>query len=110
MPGLALPIPLGLQGILYLTDTDAEQGAFTCVPGFHNRIEDWLKGLPEGADPRTQNLEELGPIPIAANRGDFVLWHHALPHGSRPNRTNKPRIVQYIKWYPPDFKDTREWI
>ena len=57
---LALPIPFGVQGILYLTDTAANQGAFTCVPGFHRRIEAWLKSLPAGSDPRQEDLAASG--------------------------------------------------
>jgi len=56
---IATPIPFGVEGIAYLTDRAAEQGAFTCVPGFHRRIEAWLAGLPIGADPRTQDLHAL---------------------------------------------------
>ncbi|MGD8779988.1 MAG: phytanoyl-CoA dioxygenase family protein [Ignavibacteria bacterium] len=104
-----LPIPLGLQGILYLVDVQENQGAFTCVPGFHNKIENWLKNLPAGTDPRGINFDSLGAKPIAANAGDFIIWHHALPHGSRPNTGDYPRIVQYIKWYPPDYADRRPW-
>ena len=37
---LQLPIPFGTQGILYLADTAENQGAFTLVPGFQNRIVD----------------------------------------------------------------------
>ena len=37
------PIPLGTGGILYLTDTPPEQGAFTLVPGFQRWGEAWLK-------------------------------------------------------------------
>ena len=37
------PIPLGTGGILYLTDTPPEQGAFTVVPGFQRWGEAWLK-------------------------------------------------------------------
>ncbi len=29
---------LGVQGILYLNDTPDNQGAFTCVPGFHLKL------------------------------------------------------------------------
>src|SRR4029077_9034071 len=54
------PIPLSTHGILYLTDTEAEQGASTVVPGFHRRIGEWLAGLPAGADPRRQDLHALG--------------------------------------------------
>jgi len=94
------PMPLGMHGILYLTDTEAEQGAFTVVPGFHRRVGDWLASLPAGADPRQQDLHALGSTPIAGRAGDLVIWHDAIPHGSRPNRARMPRIVQYIRMYP----------
>lgn len=106
---LALPIHFGLQGILYLTDTDAEQGAFTCVPGFHRRIEDWLRSLPADADPRRQDLRALGPKPIAGRAGDLIIWHHALPHGSSPNRAARPRIVQYLVLRPTTWGRTEAW-
>ena len=88
-----LPIPFGLQGLLYLADTAENQGAFTLVPGFQNRIADWRHSLPPGTNPRFENLYALGPKPIAANAGDFIIWHHALPHGSSPNTSNLPRFV-----------------
>ncbi|MCX6951929.1 MAG: phytanoyl-CoA dioxygenase family protein [Verrucomicrobia bacterium] len=94
------PIPFGTQGILYLTDTPAEQGAFTCVPGFQHRVGPWLAGLPPGTNPRHENLHALGSQPIAGRAGDLVIWHHALPHGARPNRGTRPRLVQYIDMYP----------
>jgi ectoine hydroxylase-related dioxygenase (phytanoyl-CoA dioxygenase family) len=97
---LVMPIPFRAQGILYLTDTPPEQGAFTCVPGFHRRIGEWLASLPPGVDPRRQDLHALGSRPIGGRAGDLIIWNDALPHGSRPNRGNAPRIVQYIKMYP----------
>ncbi|HYC29322.1 MAG TPA: phytanoyl-CoA dioxygenase family protein [Chitinophagaceae bacterium] len=106
---LELPIPFGLQGLLYLSDTTAEQGAFTLVPGFQNKIEQWVGSLPVGADPRQQDLYKLGAKPIAANAGDFILWHQALPHGSSPNTSSRPRIVQYINYLPLDAEVKTEW-
>lgn len=106
---LAVPIPFGVQGIVYLTDTAAEQGAFTCVPGFHRRVAAWLAALPAGADPRRQDLHALGAQPIAGRGGDLVIWHHALPHGSRPNREQRPRIVQYLKMYPTRVETQAIW-
>ena len=97
---LARPMGFHTQGILYLTDTQAEQGAFTCVPGFHKRIDAWLDSLPPGTDPRTQDLHAMGSRPIPGRAGDLIIWHDALPHGSRPNRATVPRIVQYIAMYP----------
>ena len=105
---LHLPIPFGTQGILYLTDTAAEQGAFTCVPGFHRRIEEWIQGLPDGADPRAQNLDALA-TPIAGRAGDLIIWHHALPHGARPNRAAVPRVVQYVNQRPTRWVEPTNW-
>ena len=74
---LAPPIPFAVSGLIYLTDTAAEQGAFTCVPGFHRRIEDWLKDLPANANPREEDLEALGAVPIPGRAGDLIIWHRA---------------------------------
>ena len=106
---LALPIPFGVQGVLYLTDTAAHQGAFTCVPGFHRKIEAWLKSLPAGSDPRHENLEALGAVPIAGKAGDLIIWNNALPHGSSPNRAALPRIVQYITLRPSYWEYNPTW-
>lgn len=100
---VALPIPFGIQGLLYLSDTSAEQGAFRCVPGFHQRIAQWRAELAPEQNPREQDLESLGPIPITGSAGDFVLWHHALPHGSGRNLAHYPRVVQYITLFPHDY-------
>lgn len=107
---LATPIPFGTQGVLYLTDTAANQGALTVVPGFHKNLENWLQHLPENVDPRTADFSSFGPKSIAANAGDLIIWNHKLPHGSSPNRAKLPRIVQYINWYAPSEKLQNIWI
>ena len=107
---LATPIPFGTQGILYLTDTAAHQGALTLVPGFHKTLENWLHALPENMNPREADLSSFGPTPIAANAGDFIIWNHKLPHSSSANKADLPRIVQYINWYDPLQKKQERWI
>lgn len=82
---LATPLRFGTQAMLYLTDTAANQGAFSCVPGFHRRLETWLKEVPEGADPRAMATRELRAIPISGDAGDLVIWHQALPHAATAN-------------------------
>ena len=106
---LELPIPFGLQGILYLSDTKANQGAFTLVPGFHNGIEKWLNDLAVGIDPRNEDLYALGAEPVIANAGDFIIWHQALPHGSSVNSSSLPRFVQYINYAPLDAEIRTKW-
>ncbi|MBC3917452.1 phytanoyl-CoA dioxygenase family protein [Undibacterium sp. CY18W] len=103
------PVPFGTQGILYLTDTPPEQGALTLVPGFQHRLNAWMDSLPADADPREQDLHALGSRPIGGKAGDMVIWNQLLPHGSRPNRGTKPRIVQYINMLPSTLPVQEIW-
>jgi len=96
---LQLPIPFALQGLLYLSDTNAGDGAFHCVPGFHNTIGEWLATVPANEDPRVAALQ-LDPIPVTGHAGDLVIWHQALPHCATPNKGILPRMVQYIAYKP----------
>jgi hypothetical protein len=107
---LKTPIPFATGGILYLTDTPPEQGAFTVVPGFQRWGEAWLKSLPSGADLRRQDLYALEPRPIGGDAGDLIIWHQALPHGASPNRGTKPRMVQYVNMFPTRYEEHEEWI
>lgn len=102
------PVCFGVQGILCLTDTTADQGAFTTVPGFHKRIDDWLRDLPPDANPRTQDLLALGAESIPGKAGDLIIWQNAMPHGASPNRAKSPRIVMFIDMHPVEreFHDT----
>jgi hypothetical protein len=105
---LVPPIPLDISGVLYLTDTPAEQGAFHCVPGFHRRIDSWLAALPSDAGPRAQDLSGAA-VRVPGRAGDMVLWHAALPHAASANRGERPRLVQYIAYRPLGWVDPRPW-
>jgi len=104
---LALPIPFATQGILYLTDTSADQGALQLVPGFHHRIEAWLAGLGEG-DPREIDLSAEART-IGAGAGDLIIWRQDLPHGASPNRAERPRMAQYINMYSAELESHPVW-
>lgn len=104
---LALPVPFATQGILYLTDTAADQGALTLVPGFHHRLEGWLDELGSG-DPRQVDLNAEA-VAIAAGAGDLIIWRQDLPHGASPNRAARPRLAQYVNFYSPGLPIHPEW-
>jgi len=106
---LTQPIPFGIQGILYLTDTAENQGAFCCVPGFHKRVGEWLKNLPPRTNPR-ETILNTPAKPIAAQTGDLILWHQALPHAASPNRAARPRMVHYVTMFPCQPEPEREWL
>jgi len=108
---LKRPIPFGLQGLLYLADTNENQGAFTLIPGFHKKINNWLEELPADQNPRDKTLlSHFETKSIAAKAGDFIIWNQCLPHGSSPNTSTKPRIVQYINYQPLNMEYQAEWI
>lgn len=106
---LAEPHHLDVQGILYLADVEEDQGAFCCVPGFHRSLKEWLTRVPAGVSAQDHARRTLTMKPIAAKRGDMIIWHHLLPHGSSPNRARRPRIVQYMSLRPTRFAYTEEW-
>ncbi|APZ99138.1 phytanoyl-CoA dioxygenase [Sphingopyxis sp. QXT-31] len=98
---LVQPIPFHTQAVLYLSDTAEDQGAFRCVPGFHKRIDDWLASL-DGANPREADLS-AGVKHVAGRAGDLIIWRQDLPHAASPNRSDKPRLAQYLTYYSPDM-------
>lgn len=105
---LVPPLVFQVQGMIYLTDTTAEQGAFEVVPGFHKRIEAWLASLGEDVDPRGVDLSAQARR-IAANAGDLIIWRSALPHGASPNTGDHPRLAQYVTQYPASLRPAERW-
>jgi ectoine hydroxylase-related dioxygenase (phytanoyl-CoA dioxygenase family)/quercetin dioxygenase-like cupin family protein len=97
---LVAPVPFATQGLVYLTDTTEQQGAFCCVPGFHLKIDDWITA--QNKSPTELQQQDWADWPvkaIAAKAGDLIVWHQALPHGASRNTADKPRMVQYINMY-----------
>jgi hypothetical protein len=107
---LVLPIPYRLQGLLYLTDCGADDGAFHCVPGFHHHIGTWLSSLPQGAQARELAPQQLKPVSVPGQCGDLVIWHQALPHCATPNHGVFPRMVQYLTYVPRSADEQSDWI
>lgn len=104
----------GVQGVLALRDTDETMGGFQCIPGFHKNLEAWIAKQPEGRSPFQPDLTRLPEgmkvtsIPMEA--GDFVIWHRLLAHGNGRNLSDKPRLCQYISYFPapPEAQEDEE--
>ena len=99
------PIPFGVQGVLYLTDTSVDQGGFQCVPGFHRTFEDWVKTQPDDRNPRQPDLDGLTVEAIAGKAGDLLIRHRLLAHGNGRNTADRPRLAQYITLSPANSDD-----
>lgn len=107
---LKQPLTFGFQGLLYLTDCGPDEGAFHCVPGFHNQIIQWLNDLGPDENPREKAIKTLEPKPISGNAGDFIIWDNTLPHCATPNKGKSPRMVQYLTYLPNDYNASGEWL
>jgi ectoine hydroxylase-related dioxygenase (phytanoyl-CoA dioxygenase family) len=98
---LIAPVSFATQGLVYLTDTTEQQGAFCCVPGFHLKIDHWINSQNKGPiELQQQNWADWPVKAIAAKAGDLIIWHQALPHGASRNTAEWPRMVHYINMYP----------
>jgi hypothetical protein len=100
-----LPVPFGVQGVLYLADTDVDQGGFQCVPGMHRGVEEWVRSQPPDRDPRRPDLTDRTVVPIPGKAGDLLIWNRLLPHGNGHNVSNRPRFAQYISMHPAREED-----
>ncbi|KAL1514651.1 hypothetical protein AB1Y20_003741 [Prymnesium parvum] len=103
----AWPVPYVIQGVVYLENTTAVQGALRVVPGFHRRLASWESTQmvnrsaerPEGASALALEAEA---IPVEGTAGSLVLWHSLLPHGPAPNVGTLPRVSAYVAMLPVD--------
>ncbi len=102
------PVPFKVQGVLYLADTSADQGGFQCVPGFHNRFDEWVQTQPADRDPWRPDLTGLDVQAIPGKAGDLLIWHSLLPHGNGRNSSDQPRLCQYITMFPPRGEEERK--
>jgi hypothetical protein len=99
------PVRFGVQGVLYLTDTTADQGGFQCIPGGHIGVEEWVKSLPPDQDPRRPDVTGKNVTPIPGKAGDLLIWNNLLPHGNGHNISNRPRFAQFISMVPAREED-----
>jgi len=90
-------IPFGVQGVLALTDTDENMGGFQCIPELYKELEDWVKQQQDAQQvPSTPDISGYSITKVPLHAGDMVIWRNTLPHGNGVNRSQKPRLAQYI--------------
>jgi ectoine hydroxylase-related dioxygenase (phytanoyl-CoA dioxygenase family) len=94
------PIPVNVQGVLSLVDTDKDMGGFQCIPELYRDFEEWVKTQPEDRDPYKPDITGYTPTKIVTKAGDLLIFNSMQPHGIRANYSDKPRIAQYISMFP----------
>ena len=96
----------GYQGLVYLTDTEADQGAFCCAPEIYSDLPDWLEAHRDGM---TEALAEATPhaTRVGGPAGSLLIWSRLMPHSSARNDGALPRWVQYVTMSPASDESAR---
>jgi hypothetical protein len=98
-----VPLPVNVQGVLSLVDTDSEVGGFQCVPELFRTLDQWIATQPPDRNPFYPDTTgfDIRFVPLKA--GDLLIWNTLLAHGIRPNTSaDRVRMAQYIAMYPAD--------
>lgn len=93
--------------IIHLTDATPEMGCFCVYPGSHKLGQ--LPTVHERAhylDPAAYPIAKAKQLP--AQRGDVVIFHYHLIHGSDINRSNRPRKTVLVQFRDPTDKPTSD--
>ena len=91
---------LGIQGLVYLTDTSVDQGAFCCVPSIYRDLRSWLDAHESDDDRRHPLVDEADIVPVAGGTGSLVVFHRLMPHTNGCNTSARPRFAQYVTMNP----------
>jgi hypothetical protein len=99
---------LAVQGLVYLTDTPAEKGAFAMVPSLYRTLDEWLATPRTEAELRRPDVSAHSLVPVPGAAGSLVVWNRLMPHTSLANETGEPRLVQYVTMTPARADATAE--
>lgn len=99
---------LGLQGLVYLTDTTAEQGAFSCVPSIYKNLPAWRAAHADDENRRYPQVADKDIVPVPGGAGSLVVFHRLMPHTNGLNRASLPRFAQYVTMTPAGEEEERQ--
>ncbi len=89
-----------VQGVVYLSDTAADQGGFQCVPDIYHDLDAYLARQPADRNPKHPDLTGYTVKPIPGKTGDLLIWNVLLPHGNGHNTSDRFRYAQFISMFP----------
>ncbi len=98
---------LAVQGLIYLTDTPAEKGAFAMVPELYATLDEWLAVGRSDAEARKPDISNYALEPVGGAQGSLVIWHRRMAHTSLANNSTEPRLVQYVTMTPAGSEELR---
>ncbi len=99
--------PMTVQGLVYLTDTPVQQGAFAMVPELYRTLDEWLAVGRTDEEARRPDVAEYPLVGVGGSQGSLLLWHRRMPHTSLANNSDRPRLVQYVTMTPAGSEESR---
>lgn len=104
-----VPLPIGVQGVLSLVDTDDEVGGFQCVPELFRTLDDWIARQPPDRHPFHPDVSGFEIVPVPMKAGDLLIFNSLLAHGIRPNTSSdRVRMAQYVSMHPAEEDNDTE--
>lgn len=77
-----------------LQDVDIHNGALFFLPGSHNWFQNFRSGAYDTARISSANPDIAKKVvTVSLKKGEVILFHPALFHGSHPNRTKQNRVI-----------------
>jgi len=100
------------QAVLNLLDNEEADGGFVIVPGFHRYFERWTQSVAMTHTECKYAFRDKDPIAKAAVRipcaaGSMIVWDQRCAHGSRGNRSDRMRAIQFLKMFSSEGMDER---
>ena len=95
-----------LQGLIYLTDVAVGDGGFECVPSIYREVDKFLAIQPPNKELQP-DIGAHGIVEVPGRAGDLVIWSTRLPHRGGINRGTRPRVAQYLTYFPEGTDDQR---
>lgn len=85
-----------IQGLVYLTDTEKDQGAFSCVPSIYKNLASYCRNHEEGSSAHHPDVDDSDLVAVEGQAGSLVVFNRLMPHTSRLNESAAHRFVQYV--------------
>ncbi len=101
------PGEFALQGLVYLTDTSKEQGAFSCVPSIFRKLNSWCEEHANDAHKRHPIVPDEDLVAVEGKAGSLVIFDRLIPHTGRLNQSTRHRFVQYVTMQPVSNEEDR---
>ena len=96
-----VPLPVNVQGVLSLVNSDPEMGGFQCVPELFRTLEDWIETQPADRDPWAPDPTGFEVVERLARGGRPADLQQPAAPRHPPQSVRRPRPHRGIHHHAP---------